>query len=169
MSLTQTLLADFDQEMTDTRRTLDRVPDDKFGWKPHEKSGTLAWLATHLAMIPTWGGVTIEQDSIDINPTGGPPPQPPLATSRAELLERFDKHVADARAALGRAGDDLLLKPWTLLSGGHTVFTLPRLTVFRRFIISHMIHHRAQLGVYLRLNGVAVPAIYGPSADESGM
>jgi uncharacterized damage-inducible protein DinB len=167
MGLSQSLLPEFDQEMANTRKTLERVPEDKLGWKPHEKSGTMGWLATHLATLPTWTALTLDKDSLDIAPSGASPTPPPPAKSRKELLEKFDKSVAEARAAIAKANDEVLLKPWSLLSGGKTMLTLPRIAVLRSFIMNHSIHHRAQLGVYLRLNNVPVPAIYGPSADES--
>jgi len=166
MPISEALLPEFDHEMANTRKTLERVPDDKFGWKPHEKSGTMGWLAGHLAMIPHWTTVTIGQDSLDLAPPGAPPPQIPKLNSRKEVLETFDKNVAGARADIARASDAHLLKPWTLLKGGKTVITMPRIAVLRGFVMNHSIHHRAQLGVYLRLNNIPVPAIYGPSADE---
>ncbi len=169
MKISDALLPEFDHEMANTRRTLERVPEDKFSWKPHEKSMTLGRLAVHLAEIPTWASHAIEQDSLDVAPPGAPPYQPPPADSRKEILDLFDKTVAAARAAIAAASDEHLLKPWALLSGGKTILTMPRIAVLRSFILNHSIHHRAQLGVYLRLNNVAVPAIYGPSADEAGM
>lgn len=163
------LLPEFDHEMANTRKTLERVPDDKFGWKPHEKSATLGWLASHLAILPSWAIPTVDQESLDLSPPGEPPFKLPEMNSRATVLDVFDKNVSDARAAIGRASDDQLMKPWTLLAGGKTIFTMPRIAVLRGFVMSHSIHHRAQLGVYLRLNDVPVPAIYGPSADEGIM
>ena len=167
MPLNQALLPEFDLEMANTRKTLERVPEDKFGWKPHEKSFSMGALATHLATIPSWGSLTIQRDSIDIAPEGEPPPKTEPAESLKELLERFDRHVAATRDALASASDEDLLKTWTLLKGGKAVFAVPRVAALRSFIMNHNIHHRAQLGVYLRLNDVAVPSIYGPSADES--
>ena len=166
MALSESLLPEFDHEMANTRKTLERVPDDKFGWKPHEKSFAMGALATHLATLPSWVPITIQRDDIDINPVGEPPPRAEPCNSREELLTRFDGNVADARAAIAAASDEHLLKPWTLMSGGKTVFTVPRIGALRSFVMNHSIHHRAQLGVYLRLNDVPVPAIYGPSADE---
>ncbi len=166
MPINQGLLGEFDQEMANTRKTLERVPEDKFGWKPHPKSGTMIWLAGHVAQIPGWAKETMEKDSLDIAPPGQPPAQPGIPRSRKDLLERFDGCVAAGRAALSSASDDHLMKPWSLLSGGKTIFTMPRIVVFRGFVMNHLIHHRAQLGVYLRLNDIPVPAIYGPSADE---
>jgi len=166
MPINQGLLGEFDQEMANTRKTLERVPEDKFGWKPHPKSGTMIWLAGHVAQIPGWAKETMERDSLDIAPPGQPPVQPEIPRSRKDLLERFDRCVAAGRTALSTASDDHLMKPWSLLSGGKTIFTMPRIVVFRGFVMNHLIHHRAQLGVYLRLNDIPVPAIYGPSADE---
>jgi len=169
MSIAESLLPEFDQEMANTRKTLERVPEDKFSWKPHDKSASLGALARHLATLPEWGRDTIKMDSFDIAPGGVPMAQPPLPASRKELLERFDKGVAEVRAALASATDAHMGKPWALKSNGHTLFSIPRLACLRTWVLSHMVHHRAQLGVYLRLNDVPVPAIYGPSADESGM
>ncbi len=169
MGLHEALLPEFDQEMANTRKTLERVPEQKLGWKPHEKSGTMGWLATHLANIPTWVNKTIDTDSLDLAPGGVSVGPMPPAKSRKEVLETFDKNVAAARAAIAQASDAHLVKPWSLLFGGKTMFTLPRIAVLRSFVMNHSIHHRAQLGVYLRLNNVAVPAIYGPSADEGAM
>jgi len=167
MALSEALSPEFDHEMANTRRVLERAPEDKFGWKPHPKSPTLGWLATHLAMLPGWAVYTLEQDSIDLAPPGGSPQPPaPEAKSRAELLERFDQNLSKARAAIAGASDQRLLESWSLLNGGQTVLTLPRTAVLRSFVMNHSIHHRAQLGVYLRLNDVPVPALYGPSADE---
>ena len=169
MSLSEALLPEFDHEMANTRKTLERIPEDKLGWKPHEKSWAMGGLATHLATIPSWTVNGINDDSIDIAPQGGPPPRNPLLNSRREILETFDKNIAAARAAIAGASDERLLQPWSLLSGGRTVLTLPRIAVLRSFVMNHTIHHRAQLGVYLRLNDVPVPSTYGPSADEGGM
>ncbi len=169
MALSESLLPEFDHEMANTRKTLERVPEDKFDWKPHEKSMTLGNLATHLATLPSWVGFTINETSIDIAPVGGEPMKNEPATSRQEVLERFDESVNAAREAIAGASDEQLFVEWSLLSGGHTVLTMPRVAVLRSFVMNHNIHHRAQLGVYLRLNDVPVPSIYGPSADEGSM
>ncbi|HEV2387259.1 MAG TPA: DinB family protein [Candidatus Acidoferrales bacterium] len=165
MALNQSLLPEFDHEMANTRKTLERVPDGKFSWQPHQKSMTLGRLASHLADIPSWVAITLNENSVDVNPPGGAQ-QRPQAGSRQELLAQFDKNVAAARSALAGATDEQFTQTWSLLNGGKTVFTLPKVAVYRGFIMSHSIHHRAQLGVYLRLNDVPVPSIYGPSADE---
>ncbi len=166
MSLSQGLLPEFDQEMALARKTLERVPEGRNDWKPHEKSMTLGRLASHIAEIPGWGSVTIEQDQFDMAPPGAPPYQPPVFETREALLAEFDKGVAAARRAIAAAGDDGWMQPWSLLNGGQTLFSMPRIAVLRGMIMNHLIHHRAQLGVYLRMNDVPVPATYGPSADE---
>lgn len=161
------MLPEFDHEMANTRKTLERVPEEKFAWKPHEKSMAMGRLASHIAEIPGWVGFTLESDSFDTNPPDGQTTyQPMLATSRTELLEAFDRNIAAARAALAAVEDQKIMESWSLLSGGKVVFTMPKIAVQRSFVMNHLIHHRAQLGVYLRLNDVPVPALYGPSADE---
>jgi uncharacterized damage-inducible protein DinB len=168
MKLSEMMLPEFDHEMANTRKTLERVPDEKLDWKPHEKSFSLGGLATHLANIPSWTANTFDQDELDIAPPGAPPFRLEQAKSRSELLKAFDKNVAAARAALAGASDASWQGSWSLLNGGNKIFTLPRTAVMRGFVMNHLIHHRAQLGVYLRLLDVPVPSIYGPSADESG-
>lgn len=169
MALSRSLLPEFDYEMANTRKTIERIPDDKLDYKPHEKSMTMMHLGSHLANIVTWGSHAINKDSIDLAPPGAPPARTPQAGSRQELLEIFDKNLADARAALESASDEHLLKPWSLLMGERTIFTMPRVAVIRTMVLNHTIHHRAQLGVYLRLNDIAVPSLYGPSADEGNL
>ena len=164
--MSESLVNEFDQEMAGTRKTLERVPEEKFDWKPHEKSGSMGWLAAHLANLAGWAGTTINQDSLDLAPGGKQIQPPPPPKSRKELLEAFDKNVAEARKAIASASDATLLKPWSLLQNGKVLMTMPRIACLRGFVVNHTIHHRAQLGVYLRLNNIAVPALYGPSADE---
>jgi len=166
MTIAQQLLPEFDQEMGTTRRTLERVPNEKWEWRPHPKSSTMGWLAGHLANIPTWTNHGIDLDKLDIAPEGKPLRGSPIAT-REKALEAFDRNVKAARAAIAAASDEHLSAGWSLISNGRPIFTLPRAAVLRSFVMSHMIHHRAQLGVYLRLNDIPVPATYGPSADES--
>jgi uncharacterized damage-inducible protein DinB len=163
MAIRDGLLNEWDYEMASTRKTLERVPGDKFGWKPHEKSGTMIWLAGHLANIPGWTKFTMECDSLDIGGNMQPPPAP---ESVKQLLESFDKNMAAGRAALAAAADEQMFQTWTLRNGPQVIFALPRVAVIRSMVMNHMIHHRGQLTVYLRLNGVPVPALYGPSADE---
>lgn len=169
MTISQSLLPEFDQEMISTRKTLERVPEDKLTWKPHDKSMPMNRLAGHLAELCGWGVETIKMDELDFNPPGGQPMQPLIATSRKQLLDAFDKNSAASRAAIAGASDAELMKPWSLKSGGQTLMTMPKITVLRTFVMNHVIHHRAQLGVYLRLNNIPVPSVYGPSADEGSM
>ncbi|HLI86660.1 MAG TPA: DinB family protein [Bryobacteraceae bacterium] len=167
MTISQSLLPEFDSEMASTRKTLERVPDGKFDWKPHPKSSALGPLANHLATLVGWTNHTIGKDSFDLAPPGGQNQRPAQANNRAELLSAFDAGVAKARAALAGASDEHLMKPWSLLHSGKVLMTMPRTAVIRNFVLNHMVHHRAQLGVYLRLNDIPVPSIYGPSADEN--
>jgi uncharacterized damage-inducible protein DinB len=169
MPLSNALLPEFDHEMASVRKHLERVPDDKLAWKPHEKSMPMGRLAMHLAEIPGWVVPTIQQDSLDLAPPGSPEYKPRPAGSRQETLEAFDKNVRQARDLLESTSDAHLMKPWSLLFGGKTIFTLPRVATLRSFVFSHAIHHRAQLGVYLRLNDIPVPSSYGPTADEGQM
>jgi uncharacterized damage-inducible protein DinB len=166
MPISQALLPEYDHEMTTTRKVLERCPEDKYTWKPHQKSWDMASLATHIANMPGWAVETIAKDSLDVAPPGAPPYKEQPVKSREELLAKFDRNVAAGRAAIEGTGDAQLMASWTLLSGGKEIFTLPRIAVLRSMIMNHGIHHRAQLTVYLRLNDVPVPGIYGPSADE---
>ena len=163
MPLVDALLPEFDREMALTRKVLERIPDQDLGWQPHQKSWPLGTLATHVARIAGWATATLAHDGFNIDGESGGTP----AASRAEVLVAFDAHVRDARAALVGKTDAELLAPWTLKAQGHTVFTMPKTSVLRSFVLSHLIHHRGQLTVYLRLRDVPVPSIYGPSADES--
>ncbi len=167
MSLNQAMLGEYDQEMANTRKTLERIPEDKLEWAPHPKSMKLGSLAQHLAEMPSWIVETLNKDSLDIAP-GGEYVQSPRLTSRDAMLALFDDNVDQGRKALNAAADDAhMMKPWSLQAGGQTLFTLPKAGVLRSFVMNHIIHHRAQLGVYLRLNNIPVPAMYGPSADEN--
>lgn len=166
MALSNSLLPEFDNEMANTRKTLERVPDEKFAWKPHDKSFPMGGLATHLANLPSWGSLTLSSDSFDVAPEGKPMKTPELNSTK-DVLQTFDENVKATRAAIVGASDEDFFKPWTLQSNGNTLMTMPKIAVLRSFVMNHMIHHRAQLGVYLRLNDIPVPSIYGPSADES--
>ena len=163
MPLVDALLPEFDHEMSVTRKVLERVPDDKFEWKPHPKSMSFGALAQHVANLPFWGEMTLAQPELDL----GGQPQAPAVTSRAELLAGFDQRVKQTRALLAGISDAELMAPWTLKNDGHTIFSMPKGAVWRSFVLSHLIHHRAQLSVYLRLNDLPVPSMYGPSADEA--
>lgn len=166
MAISKSLLPEFDNEMANTRKTLERVPDDKFTWKPHEKSFPMGGLATHLANLPSWGSLILSSDSFDVAP-GGNPVKTPELNSTSAVLKQFDENTAATRSAIEAASDEDLFRTWTLQSNGKGLMTLPKIAVLRGFVMNHMIHHRAQLGVYLRLNDIPVPSIYGPSADES--
>ncbi len=166
MNLNQTLLPEFDIEMANTRKTLERLPQDKWDWTPHEKSMTLQGLASHMANLPIWGEMAVREDGFDVAPKDGEPFSTPQLGSPAEVLSAFDTNIAAARAALESASNEVLMGPWSLLQGGETLFTMPRMAVLRSFVMNHMIHHRAQLGVYLRINDVPLPSVYGPTADE---
>lgn len=166
MKISETVLPEFDHEMANTRKALERVPFDKLSWKPHPKSMTFGALAAHIATMPDWAKLTMDMDAFDYAPPGAPPYQTPTFASNQALLDAFDKGVAEARAAIASTDDAKFLAPWSLMAGGKTVMTMPRAAVVRSFVMNHIIHHRAQLGVYLRLNDIAVPGVYGPTADE---
>lgn len=163
----QALLPEFDQEMAGTRKVLERVPEDRLGWRPHPKSMTLGALASHVANLPSWVAFTVNLDELDVAPPGGDPYREKEKTSRGELLAHFDRHAAEARAVLAEVSDQRWDGPWTLLAGGAKVFTIPRGVCIRTYAMNHLVHHRAQLVVYLRLLDVPVPGLYGPSADEN--
>ncbi len=169
MALRDALLPEFDHEMSTTRKTLERVPEDKVDWKPHNSSMAMGRLAGHIAEMTGFVTATFQGDSFDFHAPGAPPPVPAVMKSRQQLLELFDKNAADARAAIAKASDEDLHKTWTLLNGGKTFFSMPRIQVLRSMILNHIIHHRGQLSVYLRMNQVPVPSIYGPSGDEGAM
>ncbi len=169
MPLNQIILPEFDHEMANTRRVLERVPEDRLTFKPHPKSFDLRALATHVAQIPEWGVETLTKESFDVAPPGAPPYQPPQYNTRQEILDHFDAAVKKTRTIIEGISDESLMQSWSLLQGGNVLFTMPRGAVLRSMIMNHLIHHRAQLTVYLRMNDVPVPAIYGPSADEQTM
>ncbi len=166
MTYAQTILPEFDHEMANTRKVLERVPDDKLHWRAHPKSNTIGWNANHLAELPGWSVSILTQPNYDFAPVGGERYQSPKLGSRHEILELFDRNVAAARQALANVKDEAMGDQWSLLAGGQPIFTMPRAAVVRGFLLSHMIHHRAILTVYLRLNDIPVPALYGPSGDE---
>ena len=166
MKISESLLPEFDQEASMTKSVLERCPEAKFDFKPHEKSWELVRLATHLATLPSWTLITLKQDTFDVMPVGAPPYKQELAKTTAELVEWFVKNTADARAAIAEASDEEFGKTWTMLKGGEKMFSMPKGICLRSFVMNHGIFHRGQLAVYLRLIDVPVPAIYGPSADE---
>jgi uncharacterized damage-inducible protein DinB len=161
MALKEALLAEFDHEMGTTRRLLERVPEDKLAWKPHEKSMALGELASHLGNIPNWTATILNDSSFDLATMTKQAP----GASQGEILALFDASSRSARALLDRT-DGEYAAPWSLKRGDQLMFTLPRIAAFRNFVLNHTIHHRGQLSVYLRLNDIPLPPIYGPSADE---
>jgi uncharacterized damage-inducible protein DinB len=162
MPLSEVLLPEFDQEMANTRKTLERVPDDKFDYKPHEKSMSMGRLAAHVAELPSWTAHALSLDELNLDSNY----KPWTPGSRAELLAKFDESAAEARKLISGVSDSELQKTWTLRSGDRVIFSMPKYHVLRSTCLNHLVHHRAQLGVYLRLNNIEVPGMYGPSADE---
>jgi uncharacterized damage-inducible protein DinB len=167
MKISDALLPEFDQEMATTRKVLARVPDGKWDWKPHAKSMAMGQLAAHVMGLVGWMIDTLKTPSYDVAPVDGPPAEFPKAANNKELLEKFEAFVAEGRAALAAAENAEMMAQWSLLQAGKPIFTLPRAAVLRSMIFNHLVHHRGQLTVYLRLNDIPVPSIYGPSADES--
>ncbi len=163
MAIAESLLPEFEHESASTRKMLEAVPNEHLNFKPHEKSWNMAGLMTHIANIPNWGAETLKTESLDY--TDYKPPEP--FQSREEALAAFDKNTAEAKAAIAGAKDEAFFKDWSLSANGQTFFTMPRIAVLRSFVFNHAIHHRAQLGMYLRLCGAKVPGMYGPSADET--
>ncbi|HLX42773.1 MAG TPA: DinB family protein [Bryobacteraceae bacterium] len=162
MPFSESLLPEFDEEMKNTRKLLECVPDGKFDYKPHPKSMSLAQLASHVAEMPSWTMFTLDREVLELTPDF----KPEIAGTRTDLLRLFDKNVAEARMKILVASDEDWQKIWTFKYAGKTIMSMPRSTVMRSSIMNHLIHHRAQLGVYLRLNEVEFPGMYGPSADE---
>ncbi|HEV2854265.1 MAG TPA: DinB family protein [Thermoanaerobaculia bacterium] len=163
MSISQALLPEFDQEMAGTRKTLERIPMDKYDWTPHTKSFNMGKLATHVATLPGWASMTVQTDELDLSQ----PFEQPQPKTNEELLAIFDQSSSEARNAIAGVSDEQLMKPWTLRMGDKVIFTMPKIAVIRGMVMNHIIHHRAQLTVYLRLNDIPVPGLYGPSADEN--
>lgn len=166
MSIAQALLPEFDHEMATTRRLLERVPEGNGDWKPHAKSMSLDELANHVATIAGYANATLDHTEMNLNPPGGEGYQPPRFGSSAERLAAFDDLVRNAREAIARTTDEEMFVKWSLRNGEDTLLALPRVAVLRSFLMNHLIHHRAQLSVYIRMLDIPVPSIYGPSADE---
>lgn len=166
MSIAQSMLPEFDHEFATLRKILERVPDGKNDFAPHAKSMKMGQLAGHLAELPGWVNATVEQDELDFAKMAY---KPFIPANTAELVAALDKALEKARPALAGTSDADMMKPWTLRQGEQVFFTMPKVAVLRSFVMNHMIHHRAQLGVYLRMNDVPLPGSYGPSADEGNM
>ncbi len=167
MTFAETILPEYDQEFANARKVLERIPEDKLDWRAHPKSNTIGWNANHLAEIPGWVEGTLKQDVWDIAPKNGEPYQSPKLISKQAILDLFDKNVAAGRKALAAAKDADMGKMWSLVKGGEPMISMPRAAVIRSFILNHLVHHRAILCVYLRLNDIPVPGMYGPSGDET--
>jgi uncharacterized damage-inducible protein DinB len=165
MPIADALLPEYDHELATTRRVLERVPEAEFGWKPHVKSMSLGQLAGHVANIPWWLSMTLDVPFYDVK-AGDKEARLNVPASLNVMLVEFDEKVKRARASLSRATDAELAAPWTLKSEGREIFSIPRIAAVRSFVLNHLIHHRGQLSVYLRLKDVPLPSMYGPTADE---
>jgi uncharacterized damage-inducible protein DinB len=165
MPIAESILPEFDHETATTRLLLERIPEASAGWRPHAKSMSLGQLAMHIAHLPVWASVTLERKEFDTNPPGGEGISTPPFESSQQLLRVYDGNVAAARALVARTSDGEFMVMWTLKNSGRNLFCMPRVAVFRSFILNHAVHHRGQLSVYLRLLDVPIPNIYGPTAD----
>ena len=163
MTIAETLLLDFDYEIVNTRRTLERIPENDPQWKPHEKSMPIGRLALHAATLPQFGTRILATDELNFAKERFPDL---IFQSTAHLLAELDRTAAEAKSHLAMASDDYLKKSWRLLWGERVIIDLPRMILYRTMFLNHMVHHRAQLGVYLRLLNLPVPGLFGPSADE---
>jgi len=163
MTLAQAIVAEFTQESASTRKMLERVPEDKFDWQPHDKSMNLGRLAGHIAESAAWVGEIVGKTELDFAETDYKPFTP---ESTPSLLAEFDKHAASFKATMADVSDQDILVEWSMKSGDHLIAKLPRLAAIRSFVLSHTYHHRGQLSVYLRLLDVPVPGVYGPTADD---
>lgn len=164
MAICNMLLPEFDQEMANTRKMLEHVPEDRFDFHPHQKSWAMNQLAGHVADLPSWVRYTLETELLELTPGQY---RPFVPANSQDLLDHFDKHVKEAHDAIAAASDEQMNQIWTMKWDGKTVMTMPRYNVLRSVVLNHAIHHRAQLGMYLRLANVSVPGMYGPSADET--
>jgi uncharacterized damage-inducible protein DinB len=165
MKISEILLLDFDQEISNTRRTLERVPEGKNDWKPHDKSMKLGTLAMHCASMPLFGLYVMEDPGMDM--AASTRPHVPLVfTTREACLAALDENAAKCRTAIAGASDEHFLEPWPFSVGPNVISNYSRYVTLRLWCINHLVHHTAQLGVYLRLLDISVPGLYGPSADE---
>ena len=166
--IAQMLSQELESELATMRKVLERVPETSFGFKPHEKSMSMGRLAGHITEMLAWGTVTLKEASFDINPKDATQEWEALVPkTSAELMEKLEQAATQFKAALESTTDEAMQEPWSLLAGGQSIFTMPRIACIRNMIINHLIHHRGQMSVYLRLNNIPVPAMYGPSADEA--
>jgi uncharacterized damage-inducible protein DinB len=160
------LIAELENEGATTRKVLERIPAETFGWKPHEKSMTMGRLASHVAEMHGWTTFTVNEPELDFAKMDYKPFEP---TTTEELVQHFEKNYNDAIETLKTASDEIWHEPWSLKNGETTYFTMPKIAVMRSMVLNHIVHHRGQLSVYLRENNIPVPSLYGPSADEGQM
>ncbi len=165
MTISNVMMQEFLHESETTKKLLERVPEDKLDWKPHEKSMSMGRLATHVAEIPEWTDMVVNNDFFDMAASDH---KPVACKNRAEILEKFETNVRKFKQVMEGKDDASLMEHWQLRQGEHVAVDLPKAAVLRSFVLSHIIHHRGQLSVYLRENDVPLPGIYGPSADEKG-
>jgi uncharacterized damage-inducible protein DinB len=169
MNMAASILPSFDQVIAGTRKHLASIPDGKLDWRPHPKSYTIGELGTHLANLPNWTMATLGQDSLDVAPKGEEPPRAEVLESSDAMVAALDASARQAREMIEGMTDEAFMDTWTLIAGGEEKFTLPKIAVLQSFIIDHMIHHRGQLTVYLRLLDVPVKQTFGPTADFPDM
>lgn len=160
MSFAELFLPEFEHEMNGTRSVLQLVPDSLLTWKAHDSLNTVGWVASHLVDTLSWAGVITNDESFDVAPPDGEPHQTPILEAAAELVPAFDANLASAKEAIAGTSDADFQKPWTLLHGGKELFSLPRAAVTKTFLLNHVIHHRAFLIAYLRMNGIECPGMY---------
>ncbi len=165
MTIAESLLPEFDQEMANTRKVIARVPNGKSDWKPHPKSMALGYMAVHLARLSSWVNLILTQDDLDIGKMMKTFKMPEFESAEATVAT-FDEVIKSARAAIAAAPDSEFFKPWSLKNNDVILFTLPKIGALRSLVFNHMLHHRGQMTMYLRLNDVPLPSLYGPTADE---
>ena len=166
MAMSDLFLPELEHEMAGTRKLIERIPNDKLDWKAHSKSNSIGWVGSHLVEILGWTKGILEEDYLDIAPADGEPYQTEMFDNHEAMLEQFDRNLEEAKQAIAATSDEEFGKPWSLLQTGEALLTMPKAAVIRTWVLNHGIHHRAHLCVYLRLNDIPVPALYGPSGDE---
>jgi uncharacterized damage-inducible protein DinB len=166
MTFSEILLPEFDAEKASTRKVLEAVPEEKFGWRPHAKSFPMRELAGHVAEVLSWTSDVLRRERFEVTSANPPENASFKPSSVQQMLEKFEQWSAQARADLAAATDEAMLQEWVMTWDGYEIIRMPRYHAIRKWSLNHLVHHRAQLGVYLRLNDVKVPGTYGPSADE---
>jgi len=169
MPINESLLPELEMELATARKCVERVPESQLTFKPHPKSFSAGDLAQHISQLPMWGIMTFDRDELDLEPGGKPAWVPKPAESIAAVLAQLDEQAASLKEWLAKTDDAAMMRPWTLLKNGKALMTMPKIAVYRSFVVNHLIHHRGQLSVYLRMMDVPVPSIYGPSADEGSL